>query len=68
MDIPFPFLPEDPEIDFSLLLQDSEHVEDDLFSGLGEVPLYVEEDPSGVEQWFEEGELGATAPARVCVD
>ena len=62
MDIPFLFSIEDPEIDFSLSLQDSEHVEDDLFSGLGEVPLHVEEDPSGVEQWLEEGEVGATAP------
>ena len=62
MDIHSPFSTEDPEIDFSLLLQDSEHVEDDLFTGLGEVHLHVEENPSGVEQWLEEGELGATAP------
>ena len=49
MDILFPFSTEDLEIDFSLLLQDFEHVEDDLFSGLREVPLHVEEDPSRVE-------------------
>ena len=46
-----------------MLFQDSENAEDDLFSGLGEVPFHVEGDPSGVEQWFEEGKLGATAPA-----
>ena len=65
MDIPSLFSTEDPEINFSLLFQDSEHVEDDLFAGLGEVPLHVEENPSGVVQWLEEGELGelgATAP------
>ena len=45
------------------MFQGSEHAEDDLFAGLREVPLHVEENPSGVEQWLEEGELGATVPA-----
>ena len=63
MGVPPLFSTESPEIDFSLLFQGSEHVEDDLFAGLEEIPLHVEENPSGVEQWLEEGELGATAPA-----
>ena len=62
MDIRSLFSTEDPEIDFSLLFQDSEHVEDDLFAGLREVPLHVEENPSGVEQWLKGGESGATVP------
>ena len=63
MGVPPLFSAESPEIDFSLLFQGSEHAEDDLFAGLREVPLHVEENPSGVEQWLEEGELGATVPA-----
>ena len=63
MGVPPLFSAESPEIDFSLLFQGSEHAEDDLFAGLREVPLHVEENPSGVEQWLVEGELGATVPA-----
>ena len=60
MGVPPLFSAESPEIDFSLLFQGSEHAEDDLFAGLREVPLHVEENPSGVEQWLEEGELVVT--------
>ena len=49
MMIPFPFSTEDPDVDFSHLLQDSEHAKSDLFLGFEKVLVHMEEDSSGVE-------------------
>ena len=51
----------DLEMDFSHLLQDPEHSENDLFAGLRTIPLHVEEDPSGVELWLNVNAADATA-------